>query len=94
MVFRFGYGSKPKRKPFFKEETMEHGGRQSPIENVTDDVRHHMERILDYLRDDELKHCRCAGSTDPHSHIFSSLAALRNWIDAESKSVHWYLQNA
>jgi len=50
-----------------------------------------IERILDYLFYHELKHCRCFDPENQSGHIFTSLVAVRNWIDGTKRSVNWWL---
>lgn len=53
-----------------------------------------LETIIEYLWDDERNDCRATDPECREGHVFSSLVAVRNWLDDDTRSIDWWFANA
>ena len=51
---------------------------QSGIYQIPISIRKHLEKVIDYLYSDELKHYNEEGG--PEDHVFESVDALKDWV--------------
>ena len=59
---------------------------------LPNDVLTAIESIIEYLWDDEHKHCLEAENESAKRHIFGSLVTIRNWLDGNTRTIDSWLE--